>query len=59
MKQLGKTVVVMAHRPSAIASVDKLIMLRDGQIEAFGNKDDVLKQVLGRKTDGVRLENAS
>ena len=59
MKQLGKTVIVMAHRPSAIASVDKLIMLRDGQIEAFGNKDDVLKQVLGRKIDGVRLENAS
>jgi PrtD family type I secretion system ABC transporter len=59
MKELGKTVIVMAHRPSAIASVDKLIMLRDGQIEAFGNKDDVLKQVLARKTEGVRLENAS
>ena len=59
MKELGKTVIVMAHRPSAIASVDKLIMLRDGQIEAFGNKDDVLKQVLSSRTDGVRLENAS
>ncbi len=59
MKELGKTVIVMAHRPSAIASVDKLIMLRDGQIEAFGNKDDVLKQVLAGRTDGVRLENAS
>jgi ABC-type protease/lipase transport system fused ATPase/permease subunit len=59
MKEMGKTVVVMAHRPSAIASVDKLIMLRDGQIEAFGNKDDVLKQVLSSRTDGVRLENAS
>ena len=59
MKELGKTVIVMAHRPSAIASVDKLIMLRDGMIEAFGNKDDVLKEVLSSRTDGVRLENAS
>ncbi len=39
------TVVVMAHRPSAIAAVDKLLMLRDGKIEAFGPKQEVLAKV--------------
>ena len=59
MKQQGKTVIVMAHRPSAIASVDQLIMLRDGHIENFGYKDEVLKKVIVRRNDDVRLENAS
>ena len=45
VKQEGTTVVVMAHRPSAIAAVDKLLMLRDGTIEAFGPKQEVLAEV--------------
>ena len=49
LKQMGKTVIVMAHRPSAIAAVDKLIMLRDGQIELFGDKDEVLQKVVERR----------
>ncbi len=59
MKELGKTVIVMAHRPSAIAAVDELIMLRDGWIEAHGKKDDVLKQVMVTSAADVRLEKAS
>ena len=38
-------VIVMAHRPSAIAAVDKLLMLRDGAVEAFGPKEEVLAKV--------------
>jgi len=41
--QRNKTVIVMAHRPSAIAAVDMILSLRDGQQEAFGPKDEVLK----------------
>lgn len=57
LKKLGKTVIVMAHRPSAIASVDKLLMLRDGKQVAFGPKDEVLKKVTRQvkaPTDNVR-----
>ncbi|MDB2438999.1 ATP-binding cassette domain-containing protein, partial [Hellea sp.] len=42
-RKRGKTVIVMAHRPSAIAAVDMLLMLRDGKQEAFGPKEDVIK----------------
>ena len=45
LKERRATVVVMAHRPSAIAAVDKLLMLRDGKVEAFGPKEEVLAQV--------------
>ncbi len=45
LKQCGTTVIVMAHRPSAIAAVDKILMLNDGRVAAFGPKDEVLSKV--------------
>jgi len=41
----GAIVVIVAHRPSAIAAVDKLMFMRDGRQVAFGNKGEVLEQV--------------
>lgn len=45
LRKQGSTVIIMAHRPSAIAAVDKLLMLKDGRQVAFGPKDEVLKSV--------------
>jgi len=45
MREAGKTVVVMAHRPSAIAAVNKLLMIRDGRQVEFGDKAEVLQKV--------------
>ncbi|MEO1291707.1 MAG: type I secretion system permease/ATPase [Pseudomonadota bacterium] len=44
LKDRGKSVVIIAHRPSAIAACDKILMLDKGQQRAFGPKDEVLKQ---------------
>lgn len=41
----GTTVVVMAHRPSAIAAVNKILMLNDGRQMEFGDKEHVLRKV--------------
>lgn len=41
----GSVVIVMAHRPSAIAAVDRLLMLKEGRMLEFGDKEDVLKKV--------------
>jgi ATP-binding cassette subfamily C protein len=46
MKERGSIVVVIAHRPSAIASVDKILFLNDGKMAGFGPKEEVLKQVV-------------
>lgn len=46
MREKGSIVVVIAHRPSAIATVDKILCLKDGKMAGFGPKEDVLKQVV-------------
>ena len=42
MKSRGTTFVVMTHRTSVQAVADKMLVLRDGQTQAFGPRDDVL-----------------
>ena len=45
LREAGRTVIVMAHRPSAIAAVNKLLMLRDGRQVEFGDKAEVLEKI--------------
>lgn len=47
LKQQGTTVVMVAHRVSVLAHVDKLLLLRDGAVEAFGERDTVLAKLKG------------
>jgi ATP-binding cassette subfamily C protein len=42
----GGIVVVIAHRPSALAAVDQVLVMGDGQVKSFGPKDEVLNKVL-------------
>jgi ATP-binding cassette, subfamily C, type I secretion system permease/ATPase len=42
VKGRGGIVVVIAHRPSAIAAVDLLLVMRQGRQQAFGPKDAIL-----------------
>ncbi len=48
-RRRGATVVVVAHRPSALAAIDMLLMMKDGQQVAFGPKDEVLAKVLNQR----------
>jgi ATP-binding cassette, subfamily C, type I secretion system permease/ATPase len=41
-------VIVVAHRPSAIAGVDQLLVMNQGRAQAYGPKDEVLSKVLQR-----------
>ena len=47
LRAAGSTVIVMAHRPSAIAAVNKLMILEAGKLLAFGDKEAVLMQATG------------
>ncbi|OHV79815.1 type I secretion system permease/ATPase [Ensifer sp. LCM 4579] len=42
----GGIVVVIAHRPSALASTDLVLMMHEGRMQAFGPKEEVLSKVL-------------
>jgi ABC-type protease/lipase transport system fused ATPase/permease subunit len=42
LKGNGVTSVVIAHRPAIIQYVDKIMVLRDGKVSAYGSRDQVL-----------------
>jgi ATP-binding cassette, subfamily C, bacterial PrsD len=44
-KERGAIVIIVAHRPSAIATADKLLYIHNGRQAAFGAKDDVLAAI--------------
>jgi ATP-binding cassette subfamily C exporter for protease/lipase len=43
LKAAGKTVVLITHRMSTLTAVDKILMLADGALAAYGPRDEVLK----------------
>ncbi len=43
LKASGTTFVVMTHRTSVLGVADKMLVLRDGQQQMFGPRDEVLK----------------
>lgn len=43
MRRKGCTVLVMAHRPSVIQAVNKILILHEGRVGRFGMKEEVLQ----------------
>jgi ATP-binding cassette subfamily C protein/ATP-binding cassette subfamily C protein EexD len=46
IKAGGTTVVLVSHRPALVQGVDKVVVLRDGMVEMFGPRQEVLKRLL-------------
>jgi ATP-binding cassette subfamily C protein/ATP-binding cassette subfamily C protein EexD len=42
LKEMGTTVVIVSHRTATIAAVDRLLVLRDGTVEAFGERREIV-----------------
>jgi ATP-binding cassette subfamily C protein len=42
LKDRGATVVIISHRTATIAAVDKILVLRDGTVEAFGDRQEIV-----------------
>ena len=41
----GGMAIVIAHRPSALAAVDKVLVINEGRVQAFGARDTILQQL--------------
>lgn len=55
----GGIALVIAHRPSALNAVDQVLALANGQMQAFGPKEEVLHKVLKpNSSPSVRLPEA-
>ncbi|KRA55366.1 hypothetical protein ASD80_13230 [Devosia sp. Root635] len=44
-KRAGTAVIVVSHRSTLLQPIDKLGILRDGVLEKFGDRDDVLRAI--------------
>ncbi|MFZ4541457.1 MAG: type I secretion system permease/ATPase [Rickettsiales bacterium] len=42
LKQAGITTIIVAHRPSVLAGVDKILVLKNGAVDAIGPRDEIL-----------------
>jgi ATP-binding cassette subfamily C protein len=47
-KARGAIVIVVAHRPAALAACDTVLVLANGVQQAFGPRDDILRKVTAR-----------
>ncbi len=54
VKARGATIIIIAHRPSAIAFVDKLLFVVNGEVRAFGPRDEVLRQIAPKQVSVLR-----
>ena len=54
MKQEGRSVIIIAHRPAAIQECDTLLMLEGGARVAFGPREEVLKKMVRNHSEITR-----
>lgn len=45
VRSRGGIVVVAAHRPSALAAVNLVLVIWGGRVQAFGPRDDIIQKV--------------
>ncbi|WP_207539798.1 type I secretion system permease/ATPase [Sabulicella rubraurantiaca] len=55
LKADGTTVVLVSHRPTLVQGVDKVLLLKDGAIEMFGPRAEVLKRLMAPPRPAERI----
>lgn len=49
LKKIGSTLIVVSHKPSLLSGVDKVLVLKEGQVAMFGPRDQVFKTLLQQR----------
>ena len=63
LKSAGSTIILISHRPQLVRQLDKLLLLKEGQLVSFGVAEDVWKElgrpVVVKRGGGNRIEGAT
>lgn len=59
VRQRGGIVIVIAHRPSALAAADMVLMMNEGRMQAFGPKEEVLARILRQESRPPQVAGAA
>jgi ABC-type protease/lipase transport system fused ATPase/permease subunit len=46
LKKQGATTILVTHKPSLLTSVDKVLVLKDGQVAMFGPRDEIFRALM-------------
>ena len=57
IKESGRTVIVITHRTAILSMVDKLLLMKNGDVVKFGEKDEVLNAVRASTPNIEKLQN--
>jgi len=49
LRSRGTTIVMVSHKPNVLAQADKLMMIRNGRVELFGPREDVMRTMASQK----------
>lgn len=52
-RQRKMSTIIISHRPSILSSVDKILILQDGMVAAFGSKDEVMAKFARPQVPGA------
>ena len=47
LKQMGATTIMITHKPNLLYTVDKILVLQHGQQVRFGDRDEVVGELMG------------
>jgi len=59
LRERGSTVLIVAHRPSVLTGVDRILVLRDGQVQMYGPRNEVMARFARPATAVAGSENVA
>jgi ATP-binding cassette, subfamily C, bacterial exporter for protease/lipase len=58
LRERRRTVVVVAHQANVLRSMDKILVLKDGRVAAFGERDKILQSLIRRAQPAIQAQSA-
>jgi len=49
LKSEARTVVIITHRTTVFPAVDRILVLRDGVIQGYGTRDEIMAALSGQQ----------
>jgi len=58
LKKQGAAIVMVGHRPSTLSEATKILLMKDGRVQAFGPRDEVLAKLRESNSTGGSVRPA-
>ncbi|MER0240326.1 type I secretion system permease/ATPase [Fulvimarina sp. MAC8] len=59
MRELGRTVIIITHKPNVLNVVDTIAILANGQMQAHGRREEIMPRLIDPQVRRIKLPNAA